>query len=302
MTSYGGFVVVLRVNLKVFLALEEGAQLLILGALCKLPRGEATVVGHVETRAGVHQHATDCPPLVRRCLVQSRLTFLIVPPVHDRRRAVYQEELDDVLVAEPCAVVEAGLPRLVHGEEGVALAEQLGQHLQVAKPRCLQNPVGGFDVHLLWWSHPHSGNRLRLQGCGLFLHGQLLNFILSVLNLGVKRRRGGCEGGARRCHVLSKKWGDGQIVLQLLNVLVLHLEDKEMILADVEEEMDVLLTLVNPKKPLGSDTVEETPVCHETRLVVLLDCCHQLSHCLKVSKVIHLDNPKWLGELLNKSS
>lgn len=141
MTSYGGFVVVLGVHLEVLLALQEGAQLLILCTLGELPRREATVVGYVQTRAGVHQHATDCPPLVGCCLVQSRLTLLIVPPVHDRRRAVYQKELDDVLVAEPGAVVEAGLPGLVHGEEGVALAEQLGQHLQVAKPCSLQNPV-----------------------------------------------------------------------------------------------------------------------------------------------------------------
>ena len=114
-------------------------------------------------------------------------------------------------------------------------------------------------------------------------------------------RAGGCERRARRCHVLSKKWGDRQVVLQLLNVLVLHLKDKEMVLTDVEKEMDVLLTLVNPKEPLCSDTVQEAPVRHETRLVVLLDCCHQLSHCLKVGKVIHLDNPKWLGKLLKRN-
>ena len=273
-SSYGRLVVVLRVNLEVLLALQESAQLLVLSTLCKLPRREATVVGHIETRAGVHQHATDCPPLVRRRFVQGCLTFLVIPSVHDRRRTVYEEELDDVLVAEPCPVVEAGLPRLVHGEEGVALAEQLRQHLQVAKPGRLQDPVRGFDVHLLRRGHPHRGNGLRLQRSGWFLHGQLLNFILPVFNLGVKRRRGGCEGRSRRCHVLSKKWGDRQIVLQLLDVLVLHLEDEEVVLADVEKEVDVLLALVDPKKPLSSDAVKETPVSHETRLVVLLDCCH----------------------------
>ena len=158
--SYGGFVVVLGANLKVLLAFQERAQLLIFGALRELPRREAAVVGHVETGAGVDEHATDCPPLVSRRLVQSSLTFLIVATVHDRGRAVDEEELDDVLVAEPGAVVEAGLPCLVHGTEGVALAEQLRQHLQVAKPCRLQDSVGSFDVDLLWRGHTHRGDGL----------------------------------------------------------------------------------------------------------------------------------------------
>ena len=89
--------------------------------------------------------------------------------------------------------------------------------------------------------------------------------------------------------------------MQLLDVLVLHLKDEEVILADVEKEVDVLLPLVDPKEPLGSDAVEEAPVRNETRLVVLLDRSHKLSHCLEVSKVVHLDHPEWLRQLLDRN-
>ena len=115
--SYGGFVVILRANLEVFLTLKEGAQFLVLCALCKLSRRKSAVVGHVETGASVDEHATDCPPLVGGSFVQGRLPLFIVTPVHDGRGPVDQEKLDDVLVPKPGPVVEAGLAGLVHGEE-----------------------------------------------------------------------------------------------------------------------------------------------------------------------------------------
>ena len=67
------------------------------------PCALTTLVKHAQTGARVDEDLTNGPSFVGCRLVESRLTLLIVLPVHDELLvlALLDQKLDDVLVPEP---------------------------------------------------------------------------------------------------------------------------------------------------------------------------------------------------------